>query len=204
MSKKKNKKKIENKKLIAELHKKQSSKSETAKKMQNEQKTEKDVKIRDVKQFIVQKTNEQLKDDKRAVIQQERNYMMNRLSDNLTEVYNATIYFNAKTKKDELLTQKIANELVFEFVSKNVALFARFTAQDIMNLHQTKGGAYGDKVRKPLYAMSLLTTVDEIENNINAVVEKAKAKNKTLIHYDVLNNCSKRKRYEFIKVQEIS
>jgi len=169
--------------------------------MQQTVKQEKQLKVRDVKEFLKEHVvDEAVEHSALATVRQRRAYRVESVAKNDNTLYDATMYFNTETQQLELLTQKIANQLVDDYI-QTVELFAKFTAQDIMTLHRTCGGAYGDKVRKQLYSRSFSTTVDEIMRDINAVITNAIAKNKSLLKYDVLEEQSLRKRYEFIRIQ---
>ncbi len=202
MSKKKNAKVAENKALIAQLHNaKATTVSEVAKELSKANVTEEvkqAVKVRDVKDFISIKTIEQLDEDKRQVIKERRNYMLDLIDERNAQVYNATMYRNDKNELI-LLTQKLANKFVIEYVEKLKSM-TQFNAQSIMNILKTCGGAYGDKVRNALYAISYQTTATAIEKDINEVVKTATLKNKKCIYFNVLDENSRRVRYEFIKL----
>jgi hypothetical protein len=188
--------------LIAKL--KTDAKTKTKSEIAQAQATEKtqaqaqaQVKTRNVTDFIVKKTKEQLEKDTRQVIKERRSYMLTDLNDNESEVYNATMYRNEKNEL-VLLTQKIADKLVLDYVTKLQSM-QKFNAQNIMTIHKTCGGAYGDKVRKFLFSISLLTTATEIEKDINSVVKKAQEKKKLCIYYNTIED-SRRIKYEFIKL----
>jgi hypothetical protein len=190
-------KKAENKALIAKLQEqaKTATKSEVA--QHTAIATAQAVKIRDVKDFIITKTKEQLSQDKRKVIQEHRSYMMNDIDANTSEVYNATMYRDADNQL-VLFSQAQANKCVTDYVAKLTAS-QKFDAQDIMSLLKTCGGAYGDKVRNALFALSYRTTATEIEKDINSVIAQAQAKQKQCIYYNVIED-SRRAKYDFIKI----
>ncbi len=200
--------KLKQKEVVAQLreHLKQKSvnatKSEIAQDMQKETKkaevAKAEIKTRDVKDFIVVKNEEQLDSDSRQVIKERRSYMLDTVDSEHAEVYNATLYTNAETQKVELLTQKIANDLVQKFVS-SLKYSDRFVAQDIMRKLQTKGGAYGDKVRNALFNLSIYVTQAQMNSDIEAVIARAKSVNKSLIRFNTIED-SRRIKYEFIKI----
>ena len=204
MSKKKNKKVAEDKALIAELHSKaqNSSKTEVAQAIAQEVKAEvaqaKTLKVRDVKDFIVQKNQEELDADSRTVIKERRAYMLDALDTEMSEVYNATLYTNAESQKVELLTQKISDKLVQQFVDK-LDYSDTFTAQQIMREMQTKGGAYGDKVRNSLYRISLYVTKEQMNSDIENCMLRAKTLKKQCLYFNTIEE-SRRAKYEFIKI----
>ncbi len=190
-------KKSKNSELIAQLKEdsKTKTKSEVAQATQTQAKTE--LKVCEVKDFIVKKTNSELDTDSRTVIKERRAYMLTALDDSNSEVYNATLYRNEKNEL-VLFSQKLANKFVNEYVAK-LSSMTKFDAQNIMTLLQTCGGAYGDKVRNALFAISMRTTALEIEKDVNAVITQAQAKNKLCIFYNVIED-SRRAKYDFIKL----
>jgi hypothetical protein len=187
------KKKAENKALVAKLQEaaKTQTKSEVA------QQATQAVKVRDVKDFVVKKTNVELDADKRQVIKERRSYMLSALDTDNSEVYNATMYRDSSNQL-VLFSQAIANKCVADYVAKLTSM-QKFNAQNIMSLLQTCGGAYGDKVRNALYSISLQTSASEIESDVNAVITKAKEKNKLCIYFNILED-SRRAKYDFIKI----
>jgi hypothetical protein len=190
------KKKSENKALIAKLQ--EESKTKTVSEVaQQASQTTQAVKVRDVKDFVVKKSNVELDADKRQVIKERRSYMLSAVDDTSSEVYNATMYHDANNNL-VLFSQQIANKAVADYISK-LASMQKFNAQNIMSLLHTCGGAYGDKVRNALFAISMQTTASEIEADINSVVAKAKEKNKQCIYFNILED-SRRAKYDFIKI----
>ena len=213
MSKKKRNTKISakeqilaNKELVAELNSamKEHKKSEIAQKMQSkkEQKKEekKTTKVRNVETFLKLNVKDKAVDESAlATVRQRRSYRVSQIAEDNNTLYDATMYRNKATNKLELLTQKIADSLTNEFVAK-LNSQQQFTAQDIMKLHETCGGAYGDKVRNALYKISLRTTKDAIEKDKQAVITLAVQKKRVCIFYDRNNDESKRKSYIFEKL----
>ncbi|MDD4989664.1 MAG: hypothetical protein PHV42_04545 [Candidatus Pacebacteria bacterium] len=187
-------KKAENKALVAKLQ--EASKTATKSEVAQSVATAQAVKVRDVKDFVVRKANTELDADKRKVIQERRSYMLSALDTDNSEVYNATMYRDENNQL-VLFSQAIANKAVADYVSK-LASMQKFNAQNIMSLLKTCGGAYGDKVRNALYSISLQTTASELEADVNAVIAKAKEKQKLCIYYNVLED-SRRAKYDFIK-----
>jgi len=198
--------------LIAELNEKlkSTSKSDVAKSTQKVEQKEQSksttasatastakqaVKLRE--NMIVFKTQAELAEDKRAVIKQHRAYMIDDISANSFKVYNATMYTNAQNQQ-VALTQKIADSLVDDFISK-LAVNAKFNAHSIMQLHKTCGGAYGDKIRKRLFTVSQLLTAKQAENIDASIKKTLKDKNKLCIFYNILED-SRRTKYEFVKI----
>ena len=200
--------------LIAELNEKlksSTSKSDVAKSTQTtELKTESKksttanttasataqaLKVRE--NMIVFKTKAQLAEDSRAVIKQHRAYMIDDIAEDSFKVYNATMYTDSNNVQ-HALTQKIADTLVDDFISK-LANNTKFNAQSIMQLHKTCGGAYGDKIRKRLFTVSQLLTAKQAENLSADMKKSLKDKNKLCIFYNILED-SRRTKYEFVRV----
>jgi hypothetical protein len=191
-------KNLKHSELLAQLkaQAKTKSKSEIAQATQTQEVAQTQIKTREVKDFIVKKTSAELDTDSRQVVKERRAYMMSALDSNTSEVYNATCYRNDKNEL-VLFSQKLANKFTNEFVAK-LASSQKFDAQDIMSLLKTCGGAYGDKVRNALYAISMRTTALEIEKDVDAVIAQAKAKNKLCIFYNVIED-SRRAKYDEIQ-----
>lgn len=206
------KKKQENKKLIEQLNKKSetNNKSEIAQDTQkNTEKessatsqkasTEKTVmKERNVKDYIVSKTEKELNEDSRTVIKEHRAYMIDTQDNKTFSVFNATMYYDTNTKSMQLLTQAIAHKLVQQYVSK-LKYADKFNAQNIMTLLKTCGGAYGDKVRNALFAISLYVTQAQMQSDLETCIIRAKTLKRTCIYYNTKED-SQRKFYEFIKI----
>ncbi len=192
-----NKKISKNSELIAQLkaQAQTQTKSEIAQSTQTA--TVQAVKTREVKDFIVKKTNSELDTDSRTVIKERRAYMLSAIDNDNSEVYNATLYRDENNQL-VLFSQKLANKFVNEYVAK-LSSMTKFDAQNIMTLFQTCGGAYGDKVRNALYAISMRTTATEIDKDVNAVIATAQAKQKLCIFYNVIED-SRRAKYDFIKL----
>lgn len=205
MTKRKTQKK-KNAELVVELNSKakSASKSEIAVNMQSKKQQKKEekktTKVRNVEMFLKQNVKDDVVDNSAlATVRQRRAYRVSQIAEDNNTLYDATMYRNKQTNKLELLTQSIANELVEKFVAE-LNSQEQFTAQDIMKLHETCGGAYGDKVRNALYKLSLRTTLSAIEKDKSAVITEAVQKKKTCIFYDRNNDESKRKSYIFEKL----
>jgi hypothetical protein len=190
---------IKHTELIAKLKEehKTKSKSEIAQATQTVATQAQAIKTREVKDFVVTKTKAELDADSRKVVKERRAYMLSDIDSDKSLVFNATMY---RTENNELalFTQQLANKLVLEYVQK-LASMSKFDAQDIKNLLQTCGGAYCDKIRNALFAISLRTTATEVEKDINAVIATAQSKQKLCIFYNIIED-SRRAKYDFIKL----
>lgn len=190
-----------NKELLAEL--KERSKNKTVSQVaqetqvaQVEQKAQV-TKVRNVVDFIAHKTDAELNDDSRVVIKERRAYMLDKLADNDNQVYNATMYKNDKNEL-ALFTQKISDEKCLQYV-QSLAKDTIFHSADIGKLLQTCGGAYRDKIRKSLFALSVFIKKSELVTSADYSAQ-VKEKNKYCIYYDISENNSQRVVYEFKKV----
>ena len=152
-----------------------------------------ETKVREVKDFISKdKTHEDLQKDTRAVIRQERSYMIEQKAQDNFSIYNRTMFRNDKNEL-ELFTQAIANAKVDAYVQERKK-DDKFKASDIIRILHTCGGAYGDKIRKHLYAISYYAT------EINAESIKSAREHSKLCIYHNINSDSARKIYEFTKL----
>lgn len=200
-------KNIKHTELIAKLREdsKNKTKSEVAQQAQQEQKTTTNqaVKVRNVKNFILRNVKDfilvrtKAEFDKDTRKTKDRAYMTEQLAENSFQTYNATCYRNDKNEL-VLFSQALANKYVNEYVAK-LASMSKFDAQNIMTLLKTCGGAYGDKVRNALFSISLRTTAQDIEKDVNAVIATAQEKKKLCIFYNVIED-SRRAKYDFIKI----
>jgi hypothetical protein len=154
------------------------------------------VKERDVKDYIIVKSKAEFEADTRKT--KDRAYITTQLSDNEFKMHNATMFVNEQNET-VLLTQTIANKLVDDYVSTLTSLTV-FQAKALRDKFKSCGGAYGDKLRNRLFAISLLTTKAELTANQNAVIAQAKAKNKLCIYYDIFENQARRVTYSFMKI----
>lgn len=160
--------------------------------------TAKAVVVKDVKDFISLKSYEELQADKRKTVQQNRYYMTNKISDDKFEVFNKTMYTDANNQR-QVLTQALARTFVQQYIQK-VKLKTQFSAQEIMHIHKTCGGAFGDLIRNALYETSLyVNTAKDVENK--DLIAKALSLKKNCIYFNVNESESTRKRYNFIKIQ---
>lgn len=191
---------VERSKLLAKKLEAQVStkKSVEKKKEKNAEVKAKTVVVKDVKDFISVKTQDELQLDKRAVVKQRRYYMMNEVADDKFEVFNKTMYVDANNNR-QVLTQALARTFVQQYIQK-VKLKTQFSAQDIMHIHKTCGGAFGDLIRNALYETSLyVNTTKDAENK--DIIAKALSLKKNCIYFNVNEQESQRKRYNFIKIQ---
>lgn len=202
-----------NKELLATLHKsaskvvldsvtKDALKNETQKTTEKNTKsttasTTKAVVVKDVKDFISVKTQDELQLDKRAVVKQRRYYMMNAINDDKFEVFNRTMYVDSNNQR-QVLTQALARTFVQQYIQK-VKLKTQFSAQEIMHIHKTCGGAFGDLIRNALYETSLFVNTAKDAENKDLIV-KAKTLKKNCIYFNVNESESVRKRYNFVKI----
>lgn len=188
--------KIKHTALIAQL--KQQLKTQTKSEIAQSTATQatQAIKQRDVKDFIVVKSKAEFDADTRKT--KDRSYITTQLSDNEFKMHNATMYTN-ENNEVALMTQAIANKLVDDFVA-NLQSLTLFQAKALRDKLKSCGGAYGDKLRNRLYAISMLTTKAELTANKEAVIAQAKAKNKTCIYYDIFENQARRVTYDFIKI----
>lgn len=202
-----------NKELLAKLHNsvskvvldsitKDALKNETQKTTEKNTKsttasTTKAVVVKDVKDFISVKSYEQLQADKRKTVQQNRYYMTNKISEDKFEVFNKTMYVDSNNNR-QILTQALARKFTQDYIQK-VALKTQFSAQEIMHIHKTCGGAFGDLIRNALYETSLfVNTAKDSENK--DIITKAKTLKKNCIYFNVNESESVRKRYNFVKI----
>jgi hypothetical protein len=162
-----------------------------------------EVKKRDVVLFKTM-TQAEIDHDARATVRQERDYLVKRADDTHFTVFNATMY---RDSKDQLvaLSQAKANEIVSSFVEKK-ALLSKFYQAEIRNLTKSCGGAYGDKFRNASYAISYLLSTEQFNRyftdaNYKAEVNKTLAEKKLKCIYHNTIEESRRKLYEFAKVQ---
>ena len=192
--------------LLSELHAKCVTTSDTSKlekkveqkvQQKEKQKEKQQVKLRDVKDYVKEKTTDELSQDSRVVVREHRDYMISATHDDRYNVFNATMYRDSKNEL-QLLTQELANKFVSEYVQK-LALKAKFTAQDIMRLHSTCGGAYGDKIRNALYSMSQIITEEQLESLTADDIKAMQAKHKCCVYFNVISD-SRRARYNFVKL----
>jgi predicted metal-binding protein len=188
-------------KLIAELHSaKAQSKTAVAKEIAVKETAKKIEKIREVTDFLKTKVSDaDVTNSKLKTVVEMRSYRVAHLDKDDNTLYNATMYVNAETQKLELFTQKISDTLTLNFVKAQVSQ-SKFKADALRKAFKTCGGAFGDKIRKSLYALSYMTTHDAVNTKLAEVIAEAKAKNKLCVYYDINNNESKRVVYEFIKI----
>ncbi len=197
----------ETKKVLAELKTAKAenkSVAQVAQEMRTENKSEvetKAVKVRDVKDFIVKNvSDDDVVHSALKTVQERRAYRVSSEAENDNTLYNATMYRNAETQQLELLTQSIANKLVDDFIAKQEKLQA-FSAHAIRELHKTCGGAFGDKIRKRLFARSVFFTHATLKSLTNEQIATIlQEKHKDCYYFDIYNDEARRQTYNFVRV----